>query len=299
MPDILQNMKNENITIVVVSDNHFAMMLGALIQSLITHHKTDKLIDLYIVDDSITAKNKSRLINSFEPGKLNVTWIKLSNILKDARIPKDRSSFPLNVYARLLMPHFLPGDLKKVIYMDVDMIACKDISDLWNINLLDYPIAAVRDRSDRIGNEWGGIANYKELGLDPNIPYYNAGLFLVNLEIWRKESIPEKIISCIATNLKHAGFPDQYGLNVILSGRILQIDFRWNCYSISDEKEPWIIHFIGNKPIYKSYDGNKEYAKEFFKYLRMSPWKDFKPYFPLLQLVNKGINKIKKKLSVW
>ncbi|MCD0490211.1 glycosyltransferase family 8 protein [Pedobacter sp. MC2016-14] len=292
-------MKNkENITIVVASDDHFAIMLAALIQSIIHTHKSGEKIDLYIVDDNLSTANLEKINSSYDPEKINIKWLKLTEIFAGVKLPLDNSTFPLNVYMRLFIPLFLPKEVKKAIFLDVDMILCTDISELWNIDLGSYPIAAVRDRSEIISNEWGGITNYKELGLHPDLPYFNAGMMVLNNEIWRENGITQKIIECITTNVKYANFPDQYGLNVILAGQFYELDFRWNCYSILDEKNPYIIHFIGNKPIYKSYNSNVTYAEEFFKYVRLTAWKDFSPHSSYKRYLKKAINKIKKKLNI-
>ncbi len=81
-----------------------------------------------------------------------------------SNLPLDASSFPLNVYARLFIPHFISPLLEKVIYLDVDMIMEKDIQELWNIDLQDKMISGVIDRSGVVSSSWGGISNYKELG---------------------------------------------------------------------------------------------------------------------------------------
>ncbi len=37
-----------------------------------------------------------------------------------------------------------------------------------------------------------------------------------------------------------------------------------------------IIHFLDIKPIFTSYNGKDVYKQEFFNYLAMTPWKNFK-----------------------
>ena len=290
--------KTGNITLVATCNNHFSLMLGALIRSIGENHTSINQIDLYIVDDHISDRNKTRLANCADESNINIIWLSSEIIFENEKLPIDNSSFPRNVYMRLFIPSFLPKGVKKAIYLDVDMICCKDITKLWEIDLQDQPIAAVKDRSGVVSSEWGGIANYKELGLDPNTPYFNTGLIMFNTDVWRKEGITQQIIKAVEDNIKHAGFPDQYGLNVVLARRCLSLDFRWNCYSMLDEKEPFIIHFIGNKPIYKSYSDNENYSNEFFRYLKSTPWKDFRPYSTYMRYWNKALNIIKNKLHI-
>jgi len=291
--------KSENITLVVTCNDHFSLMLGALIQSIAANHTSLKQIDLYIVNDNISFKNKIRINKCGGDAKINLIWLESDVIFEKVKLPIDNSSFPRNVYMRLFIPSFLPDEVKKAIYLDVDMICCTDIAKLWEIDLNDKPIAAVKDRSEVVSSEWGGIANYKELKIDPNTPYFNTGLIVFNTDVWRTENITHKIIEAVENNIKYAGFPDQYGLNVVLAARCLPLDFRWNCYSMLTQNDPFIIHFIGNKPIYKSYGDNANYAKEFFKYLGSTPWKNFEPYSSYMRYWNKALNKIKNKLHIF
>lgn len=289
----------ENITLVVTCNDHFSLMLGALIQSIGTNHTSSKQIDLYVVNDHILSKNKIRINKCADQAKINLIWLESDVIFENVKLPLDNSSFPRNVYMRLFIPSFLPEMVKKAIYLDVDMICCTDIAKLWEIDLAGKPIAAVKDRSEVVSSEWGGISNYKELNIDPDTPYFNTGLIVFNTDVWRIEGITQKIIDAVENNIKYAGFPDQYGLNVVLAANCLSLDFRWNCYSVLDEKDPFIIHFIGNKPIYKSYSDNANYSKEFFKYLRSTPWKNFEPYSAYRRYWNKALNKIKNKLHIF
>lgn len=291
--------ETENITLVVTCNNHFSLMLGALIKSISENHKSEKCIDLYIVNDHISSKNKIRINKCIDETKINLIWFESDIIFERVKLPIDNSSFPRNVYMRLFIPSFLPNKVKKAIYLDVDMICCADIERLWEIDLNGNPIAAVKDRSQVVSNEWGGISNFKELNIDPETPYFNTGLIVFNTEAWRSEEITLKIIEAVESNIKYANFPDQYGLNVVLATRCLSLDFRWNCYSMLDEIDPFIIHFIGNKPIYKSYSDNIHYAKEFFRYLGLTPWKSFKPYSAYMRYWNKAVNKLKNKLYIF
>ena len=288
--------RNDAITIVLVCNDHFSIMLGALIRSIVFNHRSGEPLNIYIISDNFSNKNKKKIVNSTMAANLSLKWLNMTDLIDIQRdLPYDNSSFPLNVYLRLFIPSILPIELKKAIYMDVDMIACKDISELWHIDIGTHPVAAVRDRSLTVSSEWGGITNYKELNLDPQTPYFNSGLLLLNLDIWRQNGILQRIIKAINTNIKYAKFPDQYGINVVLANEIMELSYKWNCYSYMEEKDPGIIHFIGKKPIYQDYDGNREYLAEFVKYLNMDSGEQFRVYSSFTRYLYKVLNKLKKK----
>jgi lipopolysaccharide biosynthesis glycosyltransferase len=288
---------NNVITIVTVCDNQYCVMLAALLKSLELHSSRDaQRICVYVVDDGISKTNLEKLKKSVG-SKLALKFLLIKDVIPhNSSLPLDSSSFPLNVYIRLFIPHFLPTEIEKAIYLDVDMITMTDISILWNLSLKGYILAAVKDRSKIIGSPWGGIINHKALGLDPNAPYFNSGLLVIDLKKWRKTNLTDDVLNCISSNKAYTSFPDQYGLNVIFVNNWLQLDERWNSYAPGDILDPFVIHFIGRKPIFKSYNYNPTYKAEFLRYLNLTEFRNFKILKEHHRLFKKLSNLLMKKI---
>src|SRR5690606_10298929 len=104
------------------------------------------------------------------------------------------------------------------------------------VDIEDNIIGAVQDT---FGTALHGIANHRELGIPPDAKYFNSGLLLIDTVKWRKCSITEALVSCLKQNRAHAKYPDQYGLNVVLTGRWYELDKRWNTYTYQEEGEPY------------------------------------------------------------
>lgn len=287
---------NNAITIVTVCDNHYAVMLAALLKSIEANHLGKEPIDLYIVDDGLKVGSRRKVVESVSDQVFKLTWLSLEDVIPDkSKLPLDNSTFPLNVYIRLFIPHFIPQSLERVLYLDVDMIVETDIARLWELDMERKVIAGVVDRSGTVSSKWGGITNYKELGLPPETKYFNSGLLLMNPQQWREQDVTNRILTCVNENSRYAGFPDQYGLNVVLANQWFELDSRWNSYATSDEVDPYVIHFIGVKPIYTSYDLNKGYQTRFFHYLQLTKWSGFKPISNNFRLMKKLYNKLVKR----
>jgi lipopolysaccharide biosynthesis glycosyltransferase len=270
-------------------------MLAALIKSIEVNHSSESEIELFIVDDHIDEYNKAKIINSHSSAGITLQWLPIATVVpKNLNLPFDTSTFPLNVYIRVLISHFIPDYCKKAIYLDVDMIVRKDLLPLWDTDLQDRIIAGVVDRSEKVSSTWGGIPNYEELALNPESKYFNSGLLLIDVVQWRKTDLSAKILACIAYNKQHAFFPDQYGLNVVFADQWYELDQCWNTISESENPDPSIIHFIGIKPIYKTYKNNPFYKAEFFRYLEMTAWKGYKPTAGYNQFLNKLSKKLQK-----
>jgi lipopolysaccharide biosynthesis glycosyltransferase len=268
---------NDHISVVLACDEHYAILLAALLKSIEMNHQSEEMIDVYIVDDNISKVSKRKLTASLTLEKMSLIWLKMTDTIPDGiNLPLVNNSYPLNTYIRLLIPYFIPKSIKKIIFLDVDMIMLDDISNLWKIDTGEFVIGAV---SDTIGPGLKtiaeGIENYKELGLDPEEKYFNAGLQLINIDKWLEQDITQKTLNAINNNKKYAALGDQYGLNIALIGNWYQIDRLWNCFSVSEEPKPSLIHYFHRKPIYKTYTYN--YKDEFFYYLKRTEWKNFKP----------------------
>ena len=134
----------ETISIVLASDNHYAVMIAALIKSIEIHHKSNELLLFLIIDDGISNKNKIKIQNSVDLKTTTLQWIKSEDILsKEIKLPTDRSTFPFTAYFRLYAPYIAAPDCKKLIYMDVDMIVYDDISNLYKVDIGDNVVGAV------------------------------------------------------------------------------------------------------------------------------------------------------------
>jgi len=285
----------DKITIVAASDNHYAILVAAMLKSLEVNHKTAEKLDVYVIDDGISPKNKAKIQASVNPDITTLNWKKpLDVIPTDIKLPVDQSAFPLTAYMRLFAPYAVPKEVKKIIYLDVDMIVTADISKLWHTDIGDYLFGAVQDLGEVVSCAWGGIPNYKELGIPAETKYFNSGLLVINPVKWRAMEVPSNVIRCMNENKKHVNYADQYGLNVFLYNKWFELDKRWNCFAAKKMDDYFIIHFLDVKPIFKSYHSVEEYKTEFYKYLRLTPWKNHTPVSDFRRSSRKAYNKLKK-----
>lgn len=290
---------HKSLSIVVTCDDHYIVLLAAMIKSIEVNLSYQKEIVLYIIENKISKINKQKLLQSIDQNRIHIVWKTMQEIMVNKkRLPIDRSSFPLSIYMRLFIPQFIPKEIDKTLYLDVDMIVEEDISKLFDVELEHYALAAVQDqRVLQFDNYWGGILNYTELGLKASSKYFNTGLLLLNLKKWRAENIANRVIDCIKENTKYAFYPDQYGLNVVLVNNWLALDAKWNVFSTDPINiQPAIIHFIQRKPIYRSYNFDEYCKKRFYFYLQQTAWKDFKPVSETNRLFKK-IDNLREKLK--
>ena len=94
--------------------------------------------------------------------------------------------WPLTCLQRLFLCDYLPKELNKILYLDCDIIARNSLKELYEIEFdKEEYCAAVPDCvSDICRNN---------IGIDNRSNYYNSGVVLINLELWRKENVAEKL----------------------------------------------------------------------------------------------------------
>ena len=289
---------NSTIHVAVASNNNYAVLVATLIKSIIFNHHSPEKIIFYIFNDYISLKNQNRIKSLIDDShRISIQWIKAGDVLPPGmEFPIDQSAFPFTAFLRLFAPYHVPDDVSKLIYFDADMIMKRDVSDLWKFDLENYTLAAVVDVGKVVSCDWGGIPNYKQLGLSADSKYFNSGLMIINPKLWRENNTPAKVFKAMNDNIKYVNYADQYGLNVVFANNWKEIDPRWNWYASSQHPDPFNIHFLDIKPTFKSYRSDGEFRKDFFKYLDMTPWKGMKLQSDYIRLYRKAIIKIKKKL---
>jgi lipopolysaccharide biosynthesis glycosyltransferase len=285
---------NDRISVVLTCDNFYVILLAALLKSIELNHLSDEIVDVYLVSDEITKSNKERVAASITSTKMNLIWLEMGDVIPEGiTLPIVNNAYPVNIHLRLLIPHFMPKEVEKVIYMDVDMIMLGDISTLWGIDIGDYVVGAVSDTiGPGIKKIPEGIENWEELGLDPEENYFNSGMLVMNRTKWLEQEITQKTFQAINNNKKYAFLADQYGLNVALIGNWYQIDKTWNYFTVGTDPKPGLIHYFHKKPIFKSYKYN--YKDEFYYYLRKTEWKDFQPIGESSRYIKKIGNMLEK-----
>jgi lipopolysaccharide biosynthesis glycosyltransferase len=152
-------------------------------------------------------------------------------------------------YARIGMPSLL-ADVDRVIYLDSDTLVLGDLSQLWDMDCNNSTAMVCRDRKIlRLSEDSPWPLDPGEAGL----PYFNSGVMLVNLEMWRTEDIQRQCLDLIAKPAGPYRWWDQTILNHVLRGKVEFLPGEWNWQSgeipASSDPSPRVLHYTtGLKP---------------------------------------------------
>jgi lipopolysaccharide biosynthesis glycosyltransferase len=149
------------------------------------------------------------------------------------------------------------------------------LRNLWLTDIEKFPLAACTFENLSAVSRVDINNAVNRLGLFSG-KYFNTGVMLINVELWRQENILVKTIEFIKHNPNLILYPDQDGLNKVIDGNLKVLDDRWNSVIAMDSEIPVllqnaaIIHFTGSlKPWHKCSDPRREI---YWNYLKKSPW---------------------------
>ncbi|MGN0014487.1 MAG: glycosyltransferase family 8 protein [Candidatus Gastranaerophilaceae bacterium] len=294
----------EDINVVFTINNKYTIFSMLAINSILQNNKSDSHYNFYILENDLTNKNKEKMTKYVKQRNQDIYFMNVNpnSILKqDAIYSVINGYMPSIIMVRIMIADILPKDVHKVLYLDGDTCANEDLKNLFDINIENYFAGMARDWSDK------EMAEMHKLD-----KYYNSGVILMNLDMWRKENISQKILSFIKNNedkFCQSGeennsfpFPDQDLINIILNEKIKEIPQKWNYQVISingdtidnANKTEGIFHFIGPvKPWHFPVKPCK-YLKIYYKYWNSSKLKKYKYYYEFLSIKKRLINKYRR-----
>lgn len=255
-------------------DRRYYEHVVVAIQSLLSN-SFDINIIVYIINDDFEQgeiEYIKRIIKKYRQEFIYIDEIKL-----DCYDLKTTEQFSKAIYYRLLIPHLIKDDF--VLYLDSDVVINSCLSDIFEINLKNNVIGAVEDI---------GYSNYSVIGMNEESAYFNSGVMLINLNLWRDQNITERAMKLLLDKNNEFKYPDQDALNIILQYKWLRLNPKYNqqasfFYSSNREKgwksfgdlfsiaktNPTIIHYSGGRKPWHT-TSNHPFKSRYWHYYSMT-----------------------------
>ena len=170
-------------------DDNFVDMCCASIYSIIRRKDPDTKIQFYILGDKITKGNQFGVFKNID----NIDAIVVSGDAKqiiDPRIVVKRTGYA--TYLRMIIPKLkIFSNVEKVLYIDSDIFAIRDIYNLYHYSLDGYSIGMVKDAVEVVRST---TCDYPWPEYEHHDWFCNAGLILMDLDKLRMYNYADKWI---------------------------------------------------------------------------------------------------------
>ncbi|XVF38582.1 hypothetical protein REPUB_Repub20aG0114600 [Reevesia pubescens] len=174
---------------------------------------------------------------------LNFTIYRFDSNLVRGKISKSiRQALdqPLN-YARIYLADILPADVKRVIYLDSDLVVVDDIGKLWDVDMEDKVLAAPEychaNFTVYFNNAFWTDPTLSKTFQGRNPCYFNTGVMVVDVEKWRKGGYTKKVEEWMAfqkqKRIYNLGSLPPFLL--VLAGNIKAVNHRWNQHGLGGD----------------------------------------------------------------
>lgn len=272
--------KSTDINVAFAADRAYLPHTAAMLASLLAHADGAPRLNLFFLHSNIEGADLDMLREVTAPyPHAQLYLINAGAAFEDSY--RSASRAPSNTtYNRFLLFDLLPG-LKRLLYVDVDMIFCGDVAEIWNTDMGGAQVAAVTDYimtrtltgpTPTADIRVPDLYRYQRdtLGMDDAqiAQYFNAGLLLLNLE-----AMDLPTVSADLMEMAHTGkylFRDQDIMNSYFKGRTLQLPARFNVFNtvlsgfgrvprdghaaaMAGRRDPLIIHYAAGD--YKPWNG--------------------------------------------
>ena len=290
--------QNDIVNVVYCSSDLFAEVCAVAMVSLFENNRHLKEINVYVVDDHIQQRNRDRILQMAEKYGRNVRFIPLpepSEFYHDERFTIKTLG---HTYARMILGDILPEEVERVISLDSDTMVLDKVDGLWNTDLQGHPIAGVDDCM-------GKVALVKTQHLKPDSIHCNAGMYLIDLSVWRRENWTEQFHQYIKglfdRHIALGGYEEEV-ITKVVGERMLVLPPKYNLMTLEQvftypellrfrqplryyteaqiaeaKNQPVITHttnfFYIRKRIYEANSDNPMRG-QYEKYRALTPWKD-------------------------
>lgn len=209
-----------------LTDN-YARVSGTSIVSVFENNKHVDEINVYLIENGFTDETKKKFKELANRYGRQIYFIPLPDLNGegyDLGLVSIKKKWMFDSYSRLFLDRLLPKAVERVIYLDGDVLILKPLDELWNLELEGKCCAACMDCVSK--------SYYSLFGIDEKNRYCNSGVILIDLDIWRKKKISDKVTKYVKKNNGYVFFMEQTVFNVVLQDETKYLPFEYNVSSL-------------------------------------------------------------------
>ena len=259
------------IHLAIAFDNNYLVPFYALASSIFFNNQ-EQSFTFHCITRDIDLSEKKAIEEYMQAQNANIYFYEVDEVLLQQFAGTIHSTWTLAVYYKIFFPLLVPEALERLLYIDTDTLVINSLEELYTSDLGTYPLGAVYDCY---------VKTQEDLGIIEEGNYFNSGVLLFNLPLWRAQKISEKAIDFLQSHPEKIKFVDQCALNAVLINNWKRLPEKYNLlYSYIPQeasrkalssfiKDKVILHFTLQRP-WKMLCKNR--FRHFYKfYLKKSP----------------------------
>ena len=250
-------------------DDNYLIPACIMLESLMKKNEDIHFI-IHTFADDLSEKSIEKLRSTIEDGGseliIHVLPAHAKELIQDAPTLKHIS---IATYYRLFLPYVIDESVRKVLYLDCDILIRRSVKELFKETDPNIIIVGASDINEE--------EHAERIGVDT---YVNAGVLTMDMigirNMYTMESMAEQIAKIIAQPIKII-MGDQDIINLLFEGHIEKVSTIYNFQRLTQKayclKNPSVVksaviaHFIAeDKPWHNDY--LIIYALEYYSYLR-------------------------------
>lgn len=182
------------------------------------------------------------------------------------------------VLLRLLLPVVVPKEVKRLLYMDVDILCVERLDSLWKLDMKNFSVAGLlHSRHKMKAKEWNLTQD----------KFLCGGFLYINVPLWNERNITERALENYQKYSEKMRAIEEDALNCVLDGDFLEISNKF-CYRVlpnnplnikleegiitmhfEEETKPWTNGCL------------PEFKKMYWNYVEQSLWNDITSVEPV------------------
>lgn len=270
--------EDNNVAIVFAPDTNCLGFLSVVVASITKNISDNHNYDIVILEKKLAGRCKRRLMEQLRPFEnVSIRFVNMKEFFDNY----DKNDIynineSIESYSRFFIPDIF-HKYEKVIWLDIDTLVYVDLADLYDIDVGNNMIAAVRDittnnwPSDRQTNFDLCSYLYDKFNYKNCYKYANMGVVLYGIKNCEKENFVDRCLEQInKIDYKVLKSPEQDIMNLVCEDKIKYIGYEYNMFASYLNN----IHFMDGAYLHSSIIENPKIVHfEDFK-----PWRDEKSY---------------------
>lgn len=227
-------------------DKHMLPGLHVALESMLNAYKTSRPLVIVWLYEGVTKTDIRDIEDTISKHNLNVTLQTIPHNIEHCKkhASLHGSYFP---YARLDLARIVQST--KIVYLDSDLIINTDVAALFDYDLQGEVLAAPW-QDGTVERALDAPFLVDKLQIQKNTPYFNSGVLLIDLSLWREMHIDDKVNKLLSRHGASCISHDQSILNALFGSNFKKLPGFYNVQASPIDKpkkecQDCIIHLTG------------------------------------------------------